>query len=68
MMTRLKEMRKKRGLTLAQLALRSRVDEAFLSKLERSLKTAHSEMQERIAGVLETSPIELFRRDGMPRE
>jgi transcriptional regulator with XRE-family HTH domain len=68
MMTILKEMRKKRGLTLAQLALRSRVDEAFLSKLERGLKMAHPGIQERIAGVFETCPVELFRKDGLPRE
>jgi len=65
-MTKLRELRKAAGMSLAELSFKTGIDEAFLSKLERGYKRANKSIRSRIAGVLGQRETEIFHHKGVP--
>lgn len=51
-MTKIRELRKERGMTLAQTAFLAAIDEGFLSKAERGWKIFPKETRSRLLRVL----------------
>lgn len=63
-MTRIREHRKRLGMTLAEVGFKAEVDEAFLSKTERGWKKVPEDAQERISAVLGVPEEQLFDENG----
>lgn len=63
-MTKLREHRKRLGMTLAELGFKAEVDEAFLCKAEHGWKKVPDEAQERISAVLGVGRGMLFEDSG----
>lgn len=66
-MTKMREIRKRHSMILAELGFRAGVDEGFLSKAERGWKRIPGEAQERIAAVLGVDRAELFDDAGLAK-
>lgn len=66
-MSKIREIRKRLDMTLAELSFRAEVDESFLSKAERGWKRVPGEAQERIAAVLGVDRAELFDDAGLAK-
>jgi transcriptional regulator with XRE-family HTH domain len=67
MKNRISEWRKKRGMTLADLATRINTSEGQLSRLERGLRRLDTEWLEKISLALHTRPVDLVR-DGVTKQ
>jgi transcriptional regulator with XRE-family HTH domain len=61
--TNLRHMRHAKGLSQEELADRAGINRNYIGMLEREENAATVDMLERIAIVLDTDPIEFFRRN-----
>ena len=60
--TNLRRLRHARGLSQEELADRAGINRNYVGMLEREQHSATVDMLEKLAEVLETEPIEFFRR------
>jgi transcriptional regulator with XRE-family HTH domain len=61
---RIRELRKERGLTLAQLAGEVGISIPHMSQVERGVKNVNNHLLERIAGALRVQPYQLISAGG----
>lgn len=64
----LRRLRRAKGLSQEELADRADINRNYVGMLEREQHAATIDMLEKLATILETDPIEFFRRDTPPRE
>jgi len=67
-MSKMREIRKRLDMTLAELSFRAEVDEGFLSKAERGWKAINETAQGKIAAVLGVDRKELFDDAGLAKK
>ena len=60
----LRRLRQAKGLSLEELADRADINRNYVGMLEREQHAATIDMLEKLADVLETDPVEFFRRGG----
>lgn len=63
----LRRLRQAKGLSQEELADRADINRNYVGMLEREQHAATIDMLEKLAAVLDTDPIEFFRRDTQPR-
>ena len=63
----LRRLRQAKGLSQEELADRADINRNYVGMLEREQHAATIDMLEKLAAVLDTYPIEFFRRDTQPR-
>ena len=59
----LRRLRQAKGLSQEELADRADINRNYVGMLEREQHAATIDMLEKLAAVLETDPVEFFRRD-----
>jgi transcriptional regulator with XRE-family HTH domain len=62
--TNLRRLRQVKNLSQEELADRAGINRNYVGMLEREQHAATIDMLEKLAIVLETDPVEFFRRDG----
>jgi transcriptional regulator with XRE-family HTH domain len=65
--TNLRRIRHERKLSQERLARDSKVDRAYLSRVERAVTYVGLEIIEKLANVLDVDPTEFFRRPASPK-